>query len=128
MKIIGVYGSLKRGCYNHRRYGMEQYPVLATSTIKGAMDLVANSYPRLYPQGTYGEDLEREHVLELYEVPDTLYSSLDMMETSAGYEQHTLEVLAKNEAGDTIPLEVSVWLMNPAFPINKANYIEHYPV
>lgn len=119
MKTIGVYGSLKKGCYNFERFNMGEDRHIGNSTIRGAMDLMARSYPRLYPIGTYPEH-ESDHVLEIYEISDEKFARLDMMERGAGYQQH---VIACGELGDAI-----VWLMNPDYPLDLECFIEKYPV
>ncbi len=119
MKVIGTYGSLKKGCYNYERFEMgARSNFLGESKIRGAMDLFAGSYPRLYPEGTY-PDLEATHALEIYEIPDDLYKQFDMMEKGAGYQPHTIKALDR---------EVTVWLMNPAYEIDMEFHISHYPV
>ncbi len=118
MKIIGTYGSLKKGCYNHTRFAMDKSAkYLGSTKIIGAMDLMMGSYPRLYPEGYYKEK-ETSHDLEVYEITDSLFGVLDEMEHGAGYQQHTV---------DFSGTPVIVWLMNPAYEIDMENYIKSYP-
>ncbi len=118
MKIIGTYGSLKKGCYNYQRFEMDKNAkYLGATKITGAMDLMAGMYPRLYPKG-YMESHETEHDLEIYEISDNLCSQLGAMEAGAGYLAHKIEWEGK---------EVIVWLMNPEYEIDMEAYIESYP-
>lgn len=119
MKTIGVYGSLKAGCYNHNA---EEMTRVGDAEIMGAMDLFASSYPRLYPMG-YMPEKETVHPLEIYEVSDEYFKRLDAMERGAGYQQHEIIV----HTASTFELPVTVWLMNPAYEIDMEQYITSYP-
>ena len=127
MNIIGAYGSLKRGCYNHLPDKM-QY--IATVPIVGAMDLYGRSYPRLYEAGTY-PDLDSAHDLELYLVSDRTFDMLNNMERSAGYLIHHItspDILAAIDGKwPNNNRVVTVWYMDPNFPIARHNYIKSYP-
>jgi gamma-glutamylcyclotransferase (GGCT)/AIG2-like uncharacterized protein YtfP len=76
--LIAVYGSLKKGFYNHGRCG-EQVPA-GEMTIKGKMTLVANAYPKLFLT-----DEGDEHEVELYMVDAITFTMLNQMELGAGY-------------------------------------------
>ena len=76
LKTVAVYGSLKKGKYNHG--GIENCKHVGNSTIVGTMYAVS-SYPALL---TTGEDV---HDVELYELPPEEYFSINRMEIGAGY-------------------------------------------
>lgn len=76
MTTIAVYGSLKKGKYNHDILRESKH--LGNSTIKGTLYRVS-SYPALLKEG---EDV---YDVELYEVEDNVYQSIKMMELGAGY-------------------------------------------
>lgn len=85
MKRIAVYGSLKRGKYNHR----ESMKFIGESTIRGSMFL-CYSYPHLYPEDRSLPEHVIEYPVELFEVDDEMFQSLDRMEQGAGYTGHLL--------------------------------------
>lgn len=82
MKKILVYGSLRKGEYNYKRF-LKYYPdglnYLATTTITGYKLYDLGSYPGIRPQdGT-------ELVVDVMEVSDEAYDSITGMERGAGY-------------------------------------------
>lgn len=77
-KTIAVYGSLKKGYYNHDRF-LKDEQQFGDVTIKGTMYSLG-SYPALVREG---DDV---HDVELYEIEDDVYSRIEMMEISAGYD------------------------------------------
>lgn len=83
-KKIAVYGSLKKGFYNHNRFNMGE--PIARGKIRGAMFLMY-SYPHLYRSGFCDKGLERSHEVEVYDVDDDTYNAIKRMEISAGYQE-----------------------------------------
>lgn len=80
VKLIGVYGSLKRGCYNND----PNWPLVRTTTIRGAM--TSNGvYPRLYKPTEENQDLVRNYELQILEVSEEDFQVIDNMEQLAGY-------------------------------------------
>lgn len=77
-KVIAVYGSLKKGKYNHTI--LESCKFLGETKVTGTLYSVG-SYPALIEEG------ENEYVAEVYEVPDTIYQSIRGMELGAGYKE-----------------------------------------
>lgn len=77
MKAILVYGSLKRGFWNHERFQLGE-PTW-TGPVKGfrLIDLGA------YPGAVASED--SSSICERYEVSDDLFRMMDRMERGAGY-------------------------------------------
>lgn len=78
MKTIAVYGSLKRGKYNHTL--IENCTFLGDTTIKGTLYSLG-SYPAII------EDGDNEYPAEVYEVPDEIYERVRRMELGAGYKE-----------------------------------------
>lgn len=92
MERIAVYGTLKKGFYNHRWLG-ENPKFLGTDTVSGSMYMRHESYPVLVidgylPQGNYhGSEFNRiAHEIEVYEVSDERYRAVAGMEMGAGYD------------------------------------------
>lgn len=83
MKTIAVYGSLKRGKYNHSC--LEGCEMVAQGKVKGTMYAVS-SYPALVPEG------DKEYDVEVYEVPTDTYNAIVGMELGAGYCLSTIDI------------------------------------
>lgn len=99
MHKIGVYGSLKKGMYNYRK---EQGEPIAHGKVSGAMFL-PYSYPHLFRAEVSDPQHVKEYDVEVYEVSDDLFNSLNRMEEGAGYQAVDCTI-----AGH----EVVVWFMN----------------
>lgn len=82
---IGVYGSLRKGFFNHDRWGLDQCPLIKETTVVGAMFTVGGAYPKLYRRGVVPEMYENNHIVEIYEVPEYVYELITSMEEGAGY-------------------------------------------
>lgn len=123
MKIIGVYGSLKKGCYNYERFGLNSAKYLGQSTLTGPMYLIAGQYPALFP--ATDTSLDSVHPIEIYEVSDRLFDILDSMERGAGYYQADVII---DPMWHPDELMVNVWFGGPDIAVSASNYIEHYPV
>lgn len=78
MKTIAVYGSLKKGRYNHSF--LSEMKMIGTTTVKGTLYRVS-SYPALVDEG------ENEYDAEVYEVDDYIYERIKRMEIGAGYKE-----------------------------------------
>lgn len=90
-KTIVVYGSLKRGKYNHPLLDGSEY--LGETTVTGTMYLVS-SYPALVDEG------DNVYPAEVYSVSDNVYDSIEGMELGAGYKKMTATI--KGEDGQII--------------------------
>jgi gamma-glutamylcyclotransferase (GGCT)/AIG2-like uncharacterized protein YtfP len=126
MKIIGTYGSLKSGCYNHTRWGLDKALRLPDRTIRGAMDLYAGMYPRLYSMGDAPAEYERDHVLEVYEIEDAIFDRIETMEYNAGYYVEPLGFTTENGPEFIDDETINVFLMSPAAPFIPEHFIEKY--
>lgn len=75
--LVGVYGSLKKGKYNHS--ALEDCELVGTTKVKGTLYAVS-SYPALLDEGDNFYDLE------VYKITDPiLYQRIQRMEIGAGY-------------------------------------------
>lgn len=89
--IVAVYGSLKKGFYNHRALGADAR-FLGKDKVRGVM-YSNGSYPKLYKPlviGTDGADmfrdeLIRDHELEVYSIENHMHDYIHGMEIGAGY-------------------------------------------
>lgn len=91
MNTIVVYGSLKRGKYNHPLLDGSKY--LGETTVTGTMYLIS-SYPALVDEG------DTVYPAEIYQVSDSIYEAIDGMEIGAGYKRMTATI--KGEDGQEI--------------------------
>ena len=74
---IGVYGSLKKGKYNHRL--IEDCELVGKTKVKGTLYRVS-SYPALIEEG------DNEYELEVYKITNpNVFEDLRNMEIGAGY-------------------------------------------
>jgi gamma-glutamylcyclotransferase (GGCT)/AIG2-like uncharacterized protein YtfP len=110
MKLF-VYGSLKRGFFNHHRFGFGAAAKFLGTSIAHDVSLVAlnNHYPHAF--------INKGGVVrgEVYELEDKeIIDSLDRMEDGAGYERH-LVMLAGGE-----PATMYVASSHTAMEIAKA--------
>ncbi len=88
-KLVAVYGSLKKGQYNHDGLGQDAEH-LGNMTVRGVM-YSNGSYPKLYkPVCNNGKNFvlegERDHAVEVYSLNENRYKSITNMEVGAGYE------------------------------------------
>ena len=77
MQTIAVYGSLKRGKFNHPILA-DNATFLGETTLTGTLYRVS-SYPALLDEGS------NKYVAEVYNVPDDIADSIHRMEIGAGY-------------------------------------------
>jgi gamma-glutamylcyclotransferase (GGCT)/AIG2-like uncharacterized protein YtfP len=102
MKLVAVYGSLKKGFYNHHGLG-EDKKHLGNITVRGVM-YSNGAYPKLYHPinelvgalegglvARFVVELARDHVVEVYEISDKDYNSITQMEVGAGYTPEDIE-------------------------------------
>lgn len=96
-QLVAVYGSLKKGFYNHDGLG-KGAKLLGTMTVNAVM-YSNGSYPKLYhiaedgagPFAPFDEKLARQHGVEVYLITDERYNSITRMEVGAGYVPETIE-------------------------------------
>jgi len=77
MKRIAVYGSLKKGKYNHPIL-LEGSEFIGTAKLRGTLYLIS-AYPALV------DDDGHEYEVEVYKVTDPIYNAIYSMEIGAGY-------------------------------------------
>lgn len=100
MKKIAVYGSLRRGMYNHALLNNNEAHYLRTENFKIPFKMIPySSYPALIPDNKVNE-IE----MEVYEVSDSTYAKVEMLE---GYPHfYDKEHIVDGETGDHIEFYV----------------------
>lgn len=98
-KLVAVYGSLKKGYYNHEGLG-EDSEYLGNMTIDAVM-YSNGSYPKIYHQienptaegdtTAFGSDKVRKHEVEVYRINEKRYFAISSMEHGAGYVSEDIE-------------------------------------
>ena len=116
--LIGVYGTLKRGEYNND----PKWPMLGRSTIRGAMTLCHGSYPKLWKPAEWNADHVREHELQILQVDDQMFDSINLMEEHSGYSADTI---TREINGKEHPVTVFWAQGRPNF---EQPWIEEFPV
>lgn len=89
--LIAVYGSLKKGQYNHAGLG-DDAKFMGRTSVRAVM-YWNGSYPKLFKtaQGNRSEDhlfnanLERTHEVEVYDINKERFARILNMEHGAGY-------------------------------------------
>ena len=82
MQLIAVYGSLRKGFFNHKILEGAQF--LGTDSVEGIM-YWNGKYPKLYHPNGDNNERSNEHVVEIYNLPDSLFDSINRVEIGAGY-------------------------------------------
>lgn len=95
MRRIFVYGSLRRGEFNHDRFKGFGDTLIATGTVAGALLKNLGPYPAIIASSN---DLDRV-VGEVYEIPDDLAEVIDRFERDAGFEARPVTVVASTSLG-----------------------------
>lgn len=80
MKLLAVYGSLKKGFWNHDIF-LKDADFAGTHSVLGAMQLAYGEYPYLF-QGYEGSS---KHKVEVYRISEQTYTEIRALETSSGY-------------------------------------------
>lgn len=80
-KILVVYGTLKKGQYNHVFLKGQKY--LGKTSVNGVMQM-CGSYPHLFDSYAVDKPLEK-HKAEAYSVSPESYEAIYEMEVGAGY-------------------------------------------
>lgn len=91
MTRIAVYGSLKKGKYNHPIIKDSEYA--GDTKLRGTLYRVS-SYPALVDEG------DNEYPAELYDVEDSVLQYVRMMELGAGYKEKVVDGAIVYYAGD----------------------------
>ena len=86
MKMIFVYGSLKRGCFNHKWTGMDRQKFLGETTITGLKMYSLGSFPCVVETGRVGDQI----LAERYEVDNDTFEKIRAMELGSGYREATI--------------------------------------
>lgn len=88
MKLF-VYGSLKKGHFNHERFGMDTLKFIGEKEIKGWKMLSLGAYPGIVRSDTI-EDKVKGEVYEV-DVEGPIYRMISAVEYSAGFEEYEPE-------------------------------------
>lgn len=99
-KLVAVYGSLKKGFYNHQGLG-DDAEYLGNMTVNAVM-YSNGSYPKIYHVGNFANEVDdfgtkfssglaRDHEVEVYRITDARYASITRMEVGAGYVAEDIE-------------------------------------
>lgn len=86
--MVFVYGSLKRGEFNHRRFGMDRQEFVGTGTISGYGLYDLGAYPCVVKHPDQNLTVHGE----LFHVADSTFKELCYIETGAGYSRATERV------------------------------------
>lgn len=105
--IVAVYGSLREGAYNYnsfkRSYG-EEIQKLGTTTVNGYDLYSLGAYPGI----NVSEDPNKPLVVDLLEVTDRVYASINRMELGANYSVRIIDVAL--HTGE--PMKATIYLYN----------------
>lgn len=92
VRRVAVYGSLRKGEYNYnafqRMYGDDALRYQRTTTIPGWTLFSLGSYPGIKK----ATDPDQELTVDLMEVSERAYQSINGMELGAGYNNVTVEI------------------------------------
>ena len=95
MELVAVYGSLRKGLHNHPM--IKGGNLLGYGTVSGyKMYSIGSfdSYPYIVPSGKEEDKI----VVEVYEIPPHIYSSVHAMEFGAGYDYEYIDIPEIGEA------------------------------
>ena len=99
-KTVFFYGSLKRGHYNYKRFGMDECKFLGSAEIWGYKLFTNVMYPAVINSGDDNDIVYGEVFL----VPDELFQLLKQMEIGAGYHIDTVDAVWDAEKQVTVEL------------------------
>jgi len=124
MKTFASYGSLRKGFWNHTRFGLGE--PIATSTVKGSMFMNASlGYPWLFNE----EDAKAmeakiiDYTVELFDVDEEKFNRIDMMEQGSGYKAQEMTFELPNGTKQN----AIVWFADPlAIKPKPEQFIEEY--
>lgn len=122
-----VYGSLRRGEYNHARVNTwvagEKLTHIANGWIQGAALYNLGAYPAI--KAASGSS---RVIGEVYDVPRRLFSHINSMEVGAGYESRPVQVVGHNNIADMgeTPIEALAYFytgqVNPKTRIHSGDW------
>lgn len=76
-----IYGSLREGMYNRKRFGESNFKKIAKVTLKGYKMLDLGSYPAVVKTGIDSDTI----TAEVTEIDDSIENHIQAMEYFAGY-------------------------------------------
>ena len=95
---IGVYGTLRRGYYNHQSFGLNRLPILYAGFVPGIkmFGCALQNYPSAVLV-TDESSSRYQAYIEVYDVPVRTYNSIASLELSFGYK---ISKVALKDLGD----------------------------
>lgn len=93
--ILFVYGSLKKGFYNHERFGFDKIPFIGKCELKGYELFSLGHYPGMVPTNSESDVVKGE----LYDINDASpeFIFLDRIERGAGFGLSSVKILEKKD-------------------------------
>jgi len=104
-KLIFVYGTLKKGHYNHYILEHDNVKFLGDATLNDYAMWKIFSYPAIYPESNYNVKGE------VYEVPEDIFDEINELETMYNYHPETVSVTTNSQTHDDVI--VFVWNRKP---------------
>ncbi len=92
MTRVFIYGSLKKGFYNHQRCNMDKAQFIINTVIHNAKLFSLGSYPAVILDGEEADIVYGE----IYDIPDDVFKPIQQMEIGAGYSQRTISINDEN--------------------------------
>jgi len=102
MRIIGTYGTLRKGWYNNYILKDTDAKYIGTGILKGyKMYYITEMYPAII------EDHKGECIVELYRVDESAYYVIDELETAFNYREEKVMIEINGNK-----IEASVYVYN----------------
>jgi gamma-glutamylcyclotransferase (GGCT)/AIG2-like uncharacterized protein YtfP len=122
MKTFASYGSLKKGYWNHDRYGLGE--PIATSEVYGEMYVNPSlGYPHLYETSDEKPLANPKfYEVELYDIEDAIFNRIDMMEQASGYYPKEITFILESGAKQN----AVVWFADSKWIPKPEHYVEEY--
>ena len=99
MTKVFIYGSLKKGFYNHLPCRMDEGEFLGEASVSGAQLFSLGAYPCVI---LTADEADKIHG-EVYELPDHIVAPIDEMELGAGYVKKQIRTsISSDEKNDTL--------------------------
>ena len=130
MKRIASYGSLRKGFWNHARFGLGE--PIAITTIKGSMFMnKAMGYPWLFNEkDSKAHNYQiKDYTVEIFDIPEKIFDQINWMEIASGYKEEivTFHTQNPNDKDYVTLTDATVWFTDPKQIKPSPNqFIEEY--